>query len=65
MADPRPNPDPRGDNDRGTPRWAKVLAIVIVVLLLLFAIMHITGGGIRDHTNVGLTSSLAACGAPS
>jgi hypothetical protein len=69
MADPHPSPDPRGDNDGGPPRWAKVLAIVIIVLILVFAIMHITGGGIRDHTNAGLTRSSAApptqSGAPS
>jgi hypothetical protein len=52
MADRPPYPGsgdvPRGGPDRGspagTPRWVKVLGIIIVVLLLLVGIMVLIGG---------------------
>jgi hypothetical protein len=53
MADLPPKPDSHGDAGDDTssiPRWVKVLGIIIVVLVLLFVIMHLTGGGFRDHT---------------
>ncbi len=53
MADLPPTPDSRGDagdDANSTPCWVKVLAIIIVVLVLVFVIMHLTGGGFRDHT---------------
>lgn len=43
MADPP-------ESTAGMPRWVKVLGIIIVVLVLVFVIMHLTGGGLRDHT---------------
>ena len=43
--------------DRGsppsTPRWVKVSAIIVIVLVLLFVILHLTGnslGGPGGHT---------------
>jgi len=45
MADPPPGP---GD-DTGTPRWVKVFGIIAIVLVLLFVIMHVTGGGLGGH----------------
>jgi hypothetical protein len=56
MTDPPLKPDSRDNDDGSIPRWARVLAIVIVVLLVVFVIMHITGGGVRDHSRVSLTS---------
>lgn len=53
MADLPPNPgsDTEGNDDASnTPRWVKVLGVIIVVLVLLFVIMHLTGGGFGDHT---------------
>jgi len=51
MADRSPYPggdEPRGGPDRGspaaTPRWVRVLGIIIVVLLLLIGIMLLIGG---------------------
>lgn len=35
-ADMRPYP--------GTPRWVKILGIIVIVAVLLFVIMHLTGG---------------------
>ena len=62
MADPPPYPDANGDGtgvgpDRGsttsTPRWVYVSGIIAIVLVLLFVIMHLTGGGLSDDTPSG------------
>ena len=50
-ADPLPYPDagvdtgpePDHDSPPGTPRWVKAFGIVAIVLLLLFAGLHLTG----------------------
>ena len=31
------------------PRWAYVSAIIAVVLVLLFVVLHLTGGGLHGH----------------
>ena len=51
MADPPSKPDVQGDHDdtSRTPRWVTAFAIIIIVLLLLFVIMHLTGDGMRNH----------------
>jgi hypothetical protein len=28
-----------------TPRWVKVFGIIVIILVLLFVILHLTGGG--------------------
>jgi hypothetical protein len=33
-----------------TPRWVKVFGIVVIVLVLLFVILHLMGGGFGGHT---------------
>jgi hypothetical protein len=33
-----------------TPRWVKVLGLIALVLVLLFVILHLTGGGFMSHT---------------
>ena len=56
MADPRSKPvvhGDAGDDTRGKPRWVIIFAIILVVLLLLFVIMHLTSGGLRNHTAPG------------
>ncbi len=35
--------DPDSSSDTSTPRWVKVFGITALVLLLLFAILHLTG----------------------
>jgi len=39
--------------DRGTttsmPRWVKVFGIISIVLLVLFVLLHVLGGGFRGH----------------
>ena len=44
MADPDDNEKPPA-----TPRWVLVIGIVAAVLVLLFIIMHVVGGGMRGH----------------
>ena len=36
-----------------TPRWVKVFGIIFIVLVLLFAILHLSGGGFGGHTPSG------------
>ena len=33
----------------GAPRWVRVFGIVVIVLVLLFVIKHLTGGGLGNH----------------
>jgi hypothetical protein len=42
--------DAAGD-DTGTPRWVYVLGIIALVLVLLFVILHLIGGGLGGHTS--------------
>lgn len=46
MAHSAPSTESKGatgdDNDR-TPRWVKVFGSIVIVLILLFVIMHLTG----------------------
>jgi hypothetical protein len=61
MADPLPYPDSSSDtgddtsvrpNRRSppsTPRWVKVSAIIVIVLVLLFVILHLTGLSLGGH----------------
>jgi len=37
----------------GTPYWVKVIVIILIVLVLLFEILHLTGGGLGGHTPSG------------
>ncbi len=65
MADPPPYTDSNSDTgddtrmrtDRGattsTPRWVKVFGIIAIVLVFLFVILHLTGGGLGRHTPSG------------
>lgn len=33
----------------GTPRWVKVFLIVAIVVVLVFVIVHLAGGGMGNH----------------
>ncbi|MBW5480563.1 hypothetical protein [Streptomyces bambusae] len=37
-------------DDDGAPRWVKVSAAVAVVLVAVFVIVHLAGGGMVGHT---------------
>ena len=58
MADLSPYPDSKGDTGVGpgrgstisTPRWVYVFGIIVIVLVLLFAIMHLTSNSLGGHT---------------
>ena len=43
-------PDPDASDDTGIPRWVYVFGTILVVLVLLFVILHLTGGGLGGHT---------------
>jgi hypothetical protein len=49
MADPPPNSDagdrPDLESNTGTPRWVKVFGTIAIIVLLLFVIMLVAGGG--------------------
>ncbi len=49
MAEPSPSPEYGGGSDRGSPprapRWVKVAAIVVGVLVLLFIVLQLLGVG--------------------
>jgi len=53
VADQPRYPDTGVRPDRGptasTPRWVYASGIITIVLVLLFVIMHLTGGGLRGH----------------
>lgn len=34
----------------GIPRWVKIFAIAAVVLVLLFLVVHLAGGGMGNHS---------------
>ena len=36
--------------DIGTPRWVKVSGVVAIVIVLLFVLLHLLGGGLGCHT---------------
>ncbi|MCQ4122666.1 hypothetical protein [Rhodococcus tibetensis] len=71
MTDPTPGADPsRPDEDRGshprrepTPRWVKVVGLVVGVLLVLVILVMVFGGGNHGpgrHLSAGTTVSPAA-----
>jgi hypothetical protein len=47
MGEPPPYPD--ADREAGTPRWVKVFGIIAIVLVLVFVIVHLAGGGLGGH----------------
>jgi hypothetical protein len=36
-------------DDISTPRWVKVFGIIALILVLLFVILHLAGGGFGHH----------------
>ena len=62
MADPPPFPDdghdtgaepdrgPRDEKPPDMPLWVKVFGIVAIVLVLAFGVVHLTVGGLGQHS---------------
>ena len=45
------NPHSGADEDMGKmPVWVKVFGIITIILVLLFVIVHLLGGGLHGHT---------------
>jgi hypothetical protein len=44
-------PDPDHDSERNDPppRWVKVFGLVLVLLVLTFVVLHLTGNSLGDH----------------
>ena len=42
--------NPSAPEDEATPRWVRIFAIVAGLLILLFVIIHVTGGGFGNAT---------------
>ena len=52
MADLPHYPDSNRDtgyDTTSTPRWVYVFGIIAIVLVLLFVVLHLTGGGLVGH----------------
>jgi hypothetical protein len=52
MADPSRYADSKsdsGDVAPGPPRWVKVFGTIAIILVVLFVILHLTGGGLGGH----------------
>lgn len=46
-----PPPLNSDDDIAGTPRWVKVFGIIVIILVVLFAILHLTGHGLGGHAS--------------
>ncbi len=48
MPDSKRLPDP-DEHPPAAPRWVRVLAILAGLFVLVFVILHLTGGAFRNH----------------
>lgn len=56
MTDPPAGAAPGATPSSGTPRWVKVLGVLVLLLVLLVVVLHVTGnspGGPGDHLGLG------------
>jgi hypothetical protein len=47
--DQRMPTDPENKPEQGTPRWVKVFGAIAVVLVVVFLVAHLAGGGMHGH----------------
>jgi hypothetical protein len=40
---------PEADRPLGAPRWVRVFGAFAVVVVVLFVVLHLAGGGFRGH----------------
>jgi hypothetical protein len=45
----QPHVETNRNSPTTTPRWVKVFGIIVVVLILLFVILHLTGNSLGGH----------------
>jgi len=57
MAEQPPNPTvgvrPSEERPPGIPRWLKISGIIVIVLILLFVTLHLTGNGMGPGMHMG------------
>jgi hypothetical protein len=41
--------EPDRELTTATPRWVKVFGVIAIIVVLLFVILHLTGGNIGGH----------------
>lgn len=41
--------DSKPKPDRGMPRWVKVFAAIGIILVAVFLVVHLAGGGMHGH----------------
>ncbi|MBT2541795.1 hypothetical protein J7E99_14040 [Streptomyces sp. ISL-44] len=44
-----PSTRPDAPDDGGAPRWVKIFAAIAIVLVVVFVIVHLAGGGMVGH----------------
>lgn len=60
-SDPAPDTNPGTGPAAGMPRWVKILGLVVLLLVLLLAVLHLTGnsvGGPGSHLGVAAADLL-------
>ncbi len=45
--------------NRATPRWVKVAAIIAIVLVVILVVLHITGNGFSHHGSIPPYNAIA------
>jgi hypothetical protein len=53
MSDPPPELRPDARPPAGTPRWVKILGVVLLLLVLLVAVLHLTGNSMGPGSHLG------------
>lgn len=38
--------------NRATPRWVKVAAIIAIILVVILVVLHVTGNGFSHHGSI-------------
>jgi len=49
---------PELESPPSTPTWVKVMGIIFLILIVLFVILHLAGGGMQMHGGRALPASI-------
>ncbi len=41
------------------PRWVKIFGLIIIILILLFGVLHLTGNSLGGHLSHGMATMVA------